>query len=87
MGVPFKSSISTGFSLINHPFWGTPNLGNPYLIEWLTYILRSFHVILDLHALDELFYDLINDLCETHEFLDAFYQLPYFQEIHPERMY
>ena len=23
-----KSSISTGFSIVNHPFWGTPIFGN-----------------------------------------------------------
>ena len=27
-----KSSIQTGFSLINHPFWGTIILGNTHLI-------------------------------------------------------
>ena len=27
-----KSSILMGFSLINHPFWGTPIYGNPILI-------------------------------------------------------
>ena len=27
-GTP-KSSILKGFSIINHPFWGTPILGNP----------------------------------------------------------
>ena len=26
-GTP-KSSILTGFSIINHPFWGTPIFGN-----------------------------------------------------------
>ena len=29
-GTP-KSSILIGFSIINHPFWGTPILGNPQL--------------------------------------------------------
>ena len=29
-GTP-KSSISIGFSIINHPFWGTPIFGNPHL--------------------------------------------------------
>ena len=28
-GTP-KSSILIGFSIINHPFWGSPILGNPY---------------------------------------------------------
>ena len=32
-GTP-KSSISIGFSIINHPFWGTPNFWkNPYPFE------------------------------------------------------
>ena len=26
-----KSSILIGFSIINHPFWGTPIFGNTYL--------------------------------------------------------
>ena len=29
-GTP-KSSILIGFSIINHPFWGTPIFGNPHL--------------------------------------------------------
>ena len=31
-GTP-KSSILIGFSIINHPFWGTPIFGNPHI--WL----------------------------------------------------
>ena len=31
-GTP-KSSISIGFSIINHPFWGTTILGNTHLAE------------------------------------------------------
>ena len=30
-GTP-KSSILIGFSIINHPFWGTPIFGNPQLV-------------------------------------------------------
>ena len=30
-GFPPKSSILIGFSIINHPFWGTPILGNPHI--------------------------------------------------------
>ena len=30
-GVTPKSSILIGFSIINHPFWGTTILGNPHL--------------------------------------------------------
>ena len=33
-GTP-KSSIWIGFSIINHPFWGTPILGNPHIGQWL----------------------------------------------------
>ena len=29
-GTP-KSSISIGFSIINHPFWGTPIVGNTHV--------------------------------------------------------
>ena len=29
--VPPKSSILIGFSIINHPFWGTPIFGNTYM--------------------------------------------------------
>ena len=29
--VPHKSSILIGFSIINHPFWGSPILGNTHL--------------------------------------------------------
>ena len=31
-GTP-KSSILIGFSLINHPFWGTPILGNTHKLK------------------------------------------------------
>ena len=30
-----KSSTLIGFSLINHPFWGTPIYGNPQVHTWL----------------------------------------------------
>ena len=32
-GTP-KSSILIGFSIINHPFWGTPIFGNTHLINF-----------------------------------------------------
>ena len=35
-GTP-KSSILIGFSIISHPFWGTPIFGN-------THLLRSFNL-------------------------------------------
>ena len=31
VGFPPKSSILIGFSIINHPFWGTPIFGNTHL--------------------------------------------------------
>ena len=31
-GTP-KSSILIGFSIINHPFWGTPSFGNTHIRE------------------------------------------------------
>ena len=32
-GTP-KSSILIGFSIINHPFWGTPIFGNTHIEIW-----------------------------------------------------
>ena len=37
----FKSSILIGFSIINHPFWGTPIFGN-IQIDVFSYIRWSF---------------------------------------------
>ena len=31
-GTP-KSSILIGFSIINHPFWGTPIFGNTHMVS------------------------------------------------------
>ena len=31
-GTP-KSSILIGFSIINHPFWGTPIFGNTHMVN------------------------------------------------------
>ena len=36
-GTP-KSSISIGFSIINHPFWGTPILETPIFYEWWCFV-------------------------------------------------
>ena len=30
-GFPPESSILVGFSIINHPFWGTPIFGNTHV--------------------------------------------------------
>ena len=38
-GFPPKSSILIGFSIINHPFWGTPIFGNP-LLFWGSFTTR-----------------------------------------------
>ena len=44
-GTP-KSSILIGFSIINHPFWGTPIFGNTQIIcfcfHWLNWFRASF---------------------------------------------
>ena len=34
-GTP-KSSILIGFSIINHPFWGTPIFGNTHMAPFIT---------------------------------------------------
>ena len=39
-GTP-KSSMLRGFSLVFHPFWGTPHLGNPRIQSLIT--LRVAH--------------------------------------------
>ena len=36
-GTP-KSSILIGFSIINHPFWGTPIFGNTHMIYYHTWL-------------------------------------------------
>ena len=45
-GTP-KSSILIGFSIINHPFWGTPIFGNPHIIYILQRKTHSFCVFAD----------------------------------------
>ena len=40
-GTP-KSSILIGYSLINHPFWGTPIFGNTHIIY---FPMCLFHVL------------------------------------------
>ena len=41
-GTP-KSSILIGFSIINHPFWGTPIFGNTHILP--THELVDFYMI------------------------------------------
>ena len=46
-GTP-KSSILIGFSIINHPFWGTPIFGNtPHELFWRNLILSYCDTIVD----------------------------------------
>ena len=44
-GTP-KSSILIGFSIINHPFWGTLILGNTYIFVVLSLFLIHLHPFL-----------------------------------------
>ena len=34
IGVPPNHPILIGFSIINHPFWGTPIFGNPQIYHF-----------------------------------------------------
>ena len=34
VGFPPKSSILIGFSIINHPFWGTPIFENTHMVDY-----------------------------------------------------
>ena len=34
IGVPPNHQFRFGFSIINHPFWGTSNLGNPHIFSF-----------------------------------------------------
>ena len=40
-GTP-KSSILIGFYLINHPFWGTPILGNTYILLQILFLQNEY---------------------------------------------
>ena len=39
-GTP-KSSILIGFSIINHPFWGTHIFGNTHIYIWLITVIQQ----------------------------------------------
>ena len=41
-GTP-KSSILIGFSIINHPFWGTPIFGNTHIGDYTTQFYRDYN--------------------------------------------
>ena len=34
--------ILIGFSIINHPFWGTPIFGNTHILEWFVHLFVCF---------------------------------------------
>ena len=42
-GTP-RSSILIGFSIINHPFWGTPIFGNTQMFVWVKHLGAIFSV-------------------------------------------
>ena len=44
-GTP-KSSILIGFSIINHPFWGTPIFGNTYIYIYIFILYRYVYISL-----------------------------------------
>ncbi len=45
IGIPPKSSILIGFSLINHPFWGTTIFGNTHLSSQITNPLSPYQML------------------------------------------
>ena len=40
-----KSSILIGFSIINHPFWGTPIFGNTHTMPWKLELPQNFMIL------------------------------------------
>ena len=48
-GTP-KSSILIGFSIINHPFWGTPIFGTPHMTDYIYYMSQMRWIIDDYGA-------------------------------------
>jgi len=42
-----KSSILMGFSIINHPFWGTPTFGNTHMFAFTTWWILIWRPFLD----------------------------------------
>ena len=44
MRVPPQSSIFTGFSIINHPFWGTPIYRNLHIVPILDRCHKAFPI-------------------------------------------
>ena len=55
-GIP-KSSIFIGFSIINHPFWGTPIFGNTHLCtHFLADFLEMHHLLSLIIWITQLFF-------------------------------
>ena len=51
-GTP-KSSILIGFSIIDHPFWGTPIFGNTHISEvFLLWLILAFSIPICQFAVD-----------------------------------
>jgi len=50
-GTP-KSSILIGFSIINHPFWGTPIFGNTHMFIGFPSFLTVETGVIPLYGLD-----------------------------------
>ena len=48
-GTP-KSSTLKGFSIINHPFWGTPIFGNTYMQNYVLISTRHSGFMLRIHT-------------------------------------
>ena len=44
VGFPPKSSFLIGFSIINHPFWGTTIFGNTYIAAHTQYSILQFFI-------------------------------------------
>ena len=61
-GTP-KSSISIGFSIINHPFWGTPIFGNTHILYVNDYHNAAYCEASWLH---EFFRDFVAAIASSH---------------------
>ena len=48
--LPPKSSILIGFSIINHPFWGTPIFGNTHISTYFVEFLGWWRKHIEIHS-------------------------------------
>ena len=70
--VPPKSSILIGFSIINHPFWGTPIFGNThiYTIIYMIYLyIPRILFVQNLHKVQQPRRPIGSTLSTTHRLL------------------